>query len=414
MPNPTSTPSIEPPAISGAKPSTPDAGVKSAEAAVAAEKAGAENPFNDAFSELESLSAAPKNEAAQPAPKLASAAAKPSEPKAGLESSTQPEGEKASSAQFAKPATKEPGSTPKELRAAFESQKAELKKLQGELETLRAAKPPEDTEKKVALETLEKERQRRQQLEEEISFLDYTKSEEFLNTYKKPYEQAWARAIGDIEQLDVPEGDGSRKATAQDLMELANMPLGTAWKVANERFGAAAGSIMHHREVIRDLHAKQQEALETRKAQGAEHQKKAQLAQGERARKLNSMWEAENKRVQERFAQWFAPDPEDPEGNEKLSKGFATVDQMFNGTKLDPEKAVLLHVAVRNKAAAFDRLLHRNRKLQAQVEQLTKDLGEFRKSEPGAGSGEGRSDAPGTKQGPLTPEQELDQLAAGS
>ena len=91
-------------------------------------------------------------------------------------------------------------------------------------------------------------------LDEEMRFIDYTKSSEFQDKYQKPYTNAWTRAEADLRELTVALEDGnSRPATVQDLLLLANTPLGEARKLASAMFGDAADDVMAHRRIVREL-----------------------------------------------------------------------------------------------------------------------------------------------------------------
>lgn len=404
---------IQPPAITGAKPSSPEAGKASAEAAVkAAKEKSAPEPLNDAFAEIDKIVGEvppePKKESVQPPPKPAKA--QPS----GTEKASAPSVDKddtalggdAKSGTSAEPAEKPAEKptqerpiekmAPKELRTAYENLKRDFHKVRDDFEKLKAAPPPDDTEKKSLLQTLEQERKAAAELRKELSFRDYTTDPEFIKSYQKPYEEAWSNAISDLEQLTVaemtPDADtgemvksGERKASVQDMISLSNMPLGEAWKKANEWFGAAASSIMHHRNTIVDLHRKQTKALEEHKTNATEYQKQRQAQMAEQHARIVGLWQQENDAVAKKYPQWFAPDPQDPEGTEILKKGMALADKMFTNGNMKPEDAVRLHSAIRNKAGAFDRMVHVNKKLHSRIAELEEELESYKKSEPKAG-----------------------------
>jgi len=72
---------------------------------------------------------------------------------------------------------------------------------------------------------------------------------------------------------------------------------------------------------------------------------------------------------------------------------MALADKMFTNGNLKPEDAVKLHAAIRNKAGAFDRMVHVNKKLRGRITELEQELQAFKRSEPKAGDGKPQSEA---------------------
>ncbi len=284
-----------------------------------------------------------------------------------------------------------------ELRTAYERSKetikskdAEIAKLQGELKTVRE-KPAEDPEKKTLLEKFEAADKRRQALEKEIAFVAYHKSEEFVNKYQKPYEEAWGKAVSELNELTIESEDGTtRKATAQDLLALSNLPLGEARTAAKKMFGDAADDVMSHRRKIRELSDAQNKALTEAQQNAETHEKEKQTQSLQQRQKMATLWQDENKAWAEKFPRWFKPEDGDEEGNKLLAKGFELADAAFsnNGQKA-PEEMVKLHAELRNKAAAFPRLALRLKTARTRIKELEASLAEYEKSEPSPGKGGG-------------------------
>jgi len=78
-----------------------------------------------------------------------------------------------------------------------------------------------------------------------------------------------------------------------------------------------------------------------------------------------------------------------------LKIGFMLADAAFGGQIEDPqtkemrdptpEELVRINSIIRNKAGAFDRIVHQNRAMQKQIDELNAELDGYRESAPGAG-----------------------------
>jgi hypothetical protein len=82
----------------------------------------------------------------------------------------------------------------------------------------------------------------------------------------------------------------------------------------------------------------------------------------------------------------------DEEANTRLKKGFEIADKAFSVNPLDPkltpdqrQQIVQLHSAVRNRAAAFGRLVYQLEKSDATIAELKAALDKFKEAQPGAG-----------------------------
>lgn len=288
-----------------------------------------------------------------------------------------------------------------ELRVAYERSKetlkakdAEIAKLQTELKAARSA-PADDPEKKVLLEKFNASEKRRQDLEKEISFVAYHKSAEFVEKYQRPYEEAWHKAVAELSELTVEAEDGtSRRATAQDLIALANMPLGDARKLANQMFGDAADDVMAHRRKVRELSDAQNKALADAQKNADARDKERQTQSLQERQKMATLWQSENKAWVEKFPRWFGKEDGDAEGNALLDRGYAMADAAFSSNgDTTPEQRVKLHAAMRNRAAAFGKIALRLKQAKTRIKELEQSLADYEASEPK--SGEGGRDTPG-------------------
>lgn len=247
---------------------------------------------------------------------------------------------------------------------------------------------------------MEQIQKRNKELEDQISFIDYSKSEEFATKYVKPYNDAYYRAVSDFSQLRVRIPDGAdpetgeakfkfRPADDKDLIKLANMNIGDMDEEAERMFGKSAGRVIRHVEKVRDLAIAQQEALDNA-AKTAE----ARRTEMANTQKLNStkgreMFESERKRLVQKYPRMFSKDESDPEGNELLDKGLAMANRIFMRTPENSpktaEEAVRLHALAYNKIANHDRLARKFKQARERIAELEKALADFEASEPTGG-----------------------------
>jgi hypothetical protein len=304
------------------------------------------------------------------------------------------EGEAAAAAAAAKPAKVSPWKLVEEHKAARAA--AEAKLIESEKRAIPEAKWKE---KEAALEASTK---RLNELEEEIRFVNYSKSKEFNEKYQQPYQAAWNRAMGELGELLVQEtnGDGepmgeARAVTPNDILELVNMPLGRAFEAARAKFGDLAPEVMAHRKEIRKLADEQGMALETARKSGGEREKamteQQQKQYAEVSGSIKETWSKANEEVKadEKYGVYLKPRDGDEQGNQRLAKGYEMADRAFSENPLAPgltteqrQSIVKRHAAVRNRAAAFGRLVYDLGLSRTEVADLKKQLAEYQGSEP--------------------------------
>lgn len=302
-----------------------------------------------------------------------------------------------------------PGKTnPWKLVDSYKTRIATLEKEIAESKTKSIA----EEQRKEYLTKIEAAEKRAQELEEHIRFVDYTKSEEFRKKYAEPYEAAWKRAGKDLREIQVlnPETNQYRDATMDDLYALVSMPLGEARKVAKTLFGDFADDVMNHRKSIKELMDAQNSALKEAREKGAEREKAAKEMQALEKQRIDDFlaktYTEENEAVtaHEKIGRFFKVEEGDEESKAALERGYAIVDEAFRANPSAPglteeqrHKAVQLHVALRNRAAAFGRLTAMVAKLESEKAALMKKLEGYQGSTPSTGSPTPRpaaSDAP--------------------
>lgn len=306
-----------------------------------------------------------------------------------------------------------------DLRAAYkglkEKEETEYKPLAAEVTQLRAKVKELESgggvDAKTLTERATKAEARVAELEGAIKFADYRKSREFIDKYQKPYAEAWTRAVHDFEQLtvDVPTGEVDqgtgqpltvrRKATAQDLLRLANMELSEMDEQAETMFGRSAARVIRHVEKVRELSDAMTQALEEAEKSTKERESKLSTELEQRREFGRKVWTETNTELATKYPNWFAPAEGDQEGNDLLAKGFAFADRLFSPTPetapKTPIASVRLQAIIRNKAANHDRLALRVKKATARIKELETALKEYEDSGPPAPGG----GAPGDRGG---------------
>lgn len=294
--------------------------------------------------------------------------------------------------------------SPWKLVEQYKSRMGELEKQIADAKTTGLA----ETEKKTYTEKLAAHEKRMAELEEEIRYVNYAKSQEYQDKYVKPYEQSWMRWMDELKEITVAGDNGQELPfQPQHLLELVNMPLGKAREQANQMFGDFADDVMAARKEIRGLFDAQNKALEDARKNGAAREK-ARSEQWHEGRKqleshLGQLWNAHQNEAlnDEKYGAYFKPIEGDEEGNQALQKGFELARSAFARSVFDPslkpeERAELVrrHVAVVNRAAAFGRLSHQNLKMAEELKSLKAELAKYTAAQPGAGEGDKTSAAP--------------------
>jgi hypothetical protein len=294
----------------------------------------------------------------------------------------------------------EPNTVP-ELRKSYQALKKKaqeeyepkIQTLEARVKELETSNPAEVKTLQSRLEAAEK---RRDELESEIRFTDYSKSTDFVEKYQKPYNQAWSKAMFEVTQLNRMQEDGtSTKMTQDDFLELANTGLGEIDAKAEAWFpGSAARSrVMRHVEKVRELADSQSEALERARTEGAERSKLSEVERKASTEKTVKMLDEAHGAISKKWPQMFAPAEGDTEGNALLDKGEAMYQRAFHPTPENApktaEEAIQLHALVRNKVRNHDRLALWLKTARAKIKELETELSQYEASSPNGGIGGG-------------------------
>jgi len=278
--------------------------------------------------------------------------------------------------------------------------------------------PPEWPEKKTYEEKLaerekaiEEHKKRVADYEQELQFTNFTKSQAYKDQYEKPLTQAYKAGAAKTAMLQIVErkdGDenvvqAARDATPADfdvIMRITDER--TAIKKAVEMFGDGAAVVLQHRENVFEKNRLAEEAIAEYRTKGAEREKTLREQSEKQSKEFTGMIDNFQKAAVEKYPTLFKPDESDPKGNELLEKGSHLLQRVLkNGapvkdgeTQMTGEEYAIAVAAVRNKAAAFDRVAYKASALTKRVKELEKELEQFKASKPGSGSGNGRAAAP--------------------
>lgn len=353
-----------------------------------APKAESRSAMEEAFEDLGKLSteSAAKPEAKKPAPK------KPTEP----EEQTPDVPEEQEKATDEKPGEQKNKSSVSELRKVYEATKKELYQVREELKKVKESKPVEPPELRTYKERLEAAEKRQAEYEETIRQTSYERSQEYLDKYQKPFEDAYNYAVravvGDpkvgIKGLKVQLEDGTtRQAESTDFDRvLMTTDDGDAFDLAEQLFDNKAKIALDHRWEVRKQDAMRYRAIEDAKKNGSEREFKTKEQETKQKEQMGQMWKELNGQAAERFPKFFKPEEGDEDGNRLLEQGYELADAAFSSSNgKSPEEMVRIHASIRNRAAAFTRQVYRTTKLETRVAELEAELKQYQDSEPRGG-----------------------------
>ena len=338
--------------------------------------------------------------ATEPATKKASEPATIPDKKDVKPSSDKAPDEPAATKSTEAPADITPDQKKKNPWVLYREEKKRADKLEQSVNEAKSASLAE-TEKAQYEERITKTEAKLKEYEDEIRFKSYEKSDEFKTKYQLPYEQAWTKHVKDLRGVTILDDAGnSRPMAANDILDLVNLELPDARKLATEKWGDFAQDAMLARKEILDLFEKKSQALDEAKKTGADREKTFQ----ENARKwregvqkhIKETWDAANKAALDNpnYGEFFKPVEGDDTHNQLLGKGFALVGEAFGKNPNDPkltadERAAIVrkHAAVYNRAAAFGPMKHIIGLLRQKIAELEKASKELRGSTPPAGGG---------------------------
>jgi hypothetical protein len=357
---------------------------------------------SDAISMIDKMNDAPPAEDPKPAPAKSAAPAKAvkAEPAKAVPAKATKAAEK-SEIQILEDTSKV---APPALRKAYEELKAKHKLINEELQKARTKPPVQDDPEKVTMrETLAQREKRLAEVEDHIRFIDYEKSSEYKEKYHDPYLRTAENATREVQELRVPLADGTvRAATAEDFWSIVHIPNAEdALAAAEKLFGSPSKAtfVMEKRGEIRRAWAAGEQAKAEYRKTGIEREKTTQAERERASRESTEKWKTLNEKTVEENPELYGSEEGDEEGNALLATGFERADAAFGGQITDLEtgkkrpptadEMIQINSELRNKAAGFDRLAHRNTKLAARIAELEAQVAEYEKSGPSGGEPEG-------------------------
>lgn len=274
-----------------------------------------------------------------------------------------------------------------DLRKAYNNQSRQLKALQAELTQLQdRSKSPETNEQASVL--VEENRQLKKRLEDydqEMRYMDYTRSQEFKDKFETPLQNALADAYDEVREFAVQNEDGTvRTATEADLNRILNAAPEQVRSLARDAFGDYAPDVLNIYRKIRDIRrGADREAKRFREeAKTRESQRVAKEVQDRETQE--KLWQKANTEVVTKYPQYFGKVDGDDELNAALQKGYETV-KLAHDPSLPIEERTERRAIMLHKAAGFSAMQVRLKRATDRIAELEGIVAEYEKSEPGEG-----------------------------
>jgi len=404
--------------------------------------------MSEAFAGFDALVAAPAEEQTPtaPSPPTGDKPGSQAQPEAKPAAETKPTTETKPAGETTQPAKIKAATLREELdrtRADATDWRTKYEKLSAE-----TAKPKPDPEKEQLLKDREAWNKTRAELENELKFASFERSQEYKDKYQQPFLKAYESGQKVMATLSVKEPDVTdeygviteagkvRKASEADWEKLmAIQDEDAANKFIADHFGHNAARVTVLRDKVLDLHNQMRTAVEDFRKQAGERETQFRELMTKQQKEMSECWHTANARAAEKYPEYFVPDAADPKGNALLEQGARLTDLAFgvldpadfpklpqsiqdklvNG-RLPPAELTLLHSAIRNRSAAYDRLVSRLKQKEAEIKAKDEKLAGYEKSEPGRGQPR-KTDQPGKKTTPSTwaeVDEAFDRLAAGN
>lgn len=260
---------------------------------------------------------------------------------------------------------------------AHKATQAEVQRLKEQL----TASPKDDPEKVSLKQERDKYAERLKSLEDEIRYVNYEKSPEYLEKWQKPYEETAQSALGEATELKIQLEDGqTRASTPEDFWKVASTPnADDALVLAEQLYGEKkAAYVMQLRARVREAHRAGQKAKEEYRVKGSEREKQTREEHEKSSKAMNERFDTLTAELSDKM---LKPDEGDEKANEYLKRGIEIADAAFRSNKPDPER----DAKVRTMAADYPRKLYKLKIAQKRIEELESQLAEFQDSEPKEG-----------------------------
>lgn len=287
--------------------------------------------------------------------------------------------------------------------------KARAAKAEADLLEARKTAIPEGKVKEMETKLAEATK-RIEAMTEDLRYFNAEKYDPEIVKANEQYVDTWKRAMAELSEITIkdPQSEQERALSATDMLELVNMPLAHARKIAEQLFGDFADDVMAQRKEIRRVLEEKNAKLADLKKNGAERDRQRQSQFEEQRMKLREFvqktYDAANQEAQadQRHGHFFKPrqgeTDADKEWNAQLEKGYKLVDEALatnpTNPKLTPDERVNIirrHAAVRNRAASWGALRADNNRLNQRITELEKELSKYKQVQPPTG---GRAGTP--------------------
>jgi hypothetical protein len=238
---------------------------------------------------------------------------------------------------------------------------------------------------------------RAKELESEIEYKAFEKSEKYDREFAKPLQASWEAAVSTFSQLKVTEADGvtTRPATDQDLTWLAQLPEGQLDEAAEALFGKSAPRALRHVEKVRELAAASTKALADARKAGAERDTQAAAATRQAHEEVSRLW-TEALASDDQSRDFLQTREDDDEWNAALDKSRSFVESAIKGNAADPkltsaERADLVKrkAALRGRAIGYTMRGVEIKRQAARITSLEAELASVKATQPGNGDGRG-------------------------
>jgi hypothetical protein len=290
------------------------------------------------------------------------------------------------------------------LHRALQDKDLELNQLKEKVE-----KSPVTT---AALEENKTLKKRLDEVEGELRYLDYTKSQDFKDKYEKPYQDAYGDAIEEVKELWVSTDDGnSRPATPGDFQKIMAADQQDVRALAAKLFGEASSDVLALRRKLVEMNKNANRESKRYREEAGERERQRTLKQSEEKSQLEGLWNKAVSTIEERYPEYFKPIEGDEEYNRELKAGYETVNKAHT-PNLPMEEKIARLAALRHRAAAFRAQVFVNKRLKARVAELEGVVADYEKSAPTGGSGSSEASRTSNGSDHESAEAEIDRLAA--
>jgi hypothetical protein len=230
---------------------------------------------------------------------------------------------------------------------------------------------------------------------------DFTRSEEYLTKFVRPYNRELKQAFDEIKSLTVTysvDGDTkTRPATEVDFKKAMSLPIEDQDEFIHNSFGRSAHRVISRINEINRIRA----ASELAVSEHAENFEKSKLEKETLSKREKDEYDSHFKASDESLrshpvgSKYFAPSDADPEGSKILEDGYIKFDSL-NTTlgSMKPDERAAVSAVIRARFAAMPRVAAALTKATAEIESLKAELGKFKKSDPGSATAAPSGGAP--------------------